>query len=169
MTSEDASTVVVAGEKYHYIFRNQTALVELLKWKHKDLLTFNLDRHFYLSPDNTVTGKYTAMCRCKNVHDEDIDWLKNKGFKHNIENNSLSRTDTISGKLYSANDIDLSRYKTTTSNYSVTIISRRPYDTLAKIAFTPVTIAIDTINAVVYGSALLVASPFILVNGSHDE
>ncbi len=169
MVSEDASTVVIAGEKYHYIFRNQVALAELLKWKHKNLLTFNLDNQFYLSPDNTVTGKYTALCSCENVHAEDIDWLKNKGFKHNIKNNALSRTDTISGKLYSANDTDLSRYKTTTSNYSVTIISRRPYDTLAKIAFTPVTIAIDTINAVVYGSALLVASPFILVYGSHDE
>ncbi len=169
MVSEDASTVVVAGEKYHYIFRNQNDLSELLKWKRKDLLTFSLDKHFYLSPDNTLTGKYTALCSCENVQAEDIGWLKNKGFKHNIENNSFTRTDTISGKLYYANNADLSRYKTTTSNYSVTVISKRPYDTLEKIAFTPVTIAIDTINAVAYGSAVLIASPFILINGSHDD
>lgn len=169
MFTEDASTVVVAGKQHHYIFRNQQTLTELLKWKHKDLLAFSLDKHFYLSPDNTVTGKYTVSCSCENAQAEDIDWLKTNGFKYDANNNSFSRTDAISGKVYAANNVDLSRYKTNAADYSVTVISKRPYDTLAKIAFTPVTLAIDTTNAIIYGSALIIAEPFMLINKPDNE
>ena len=169
MVSEDASTVVVAGEQYHYIFRKQQQLAELLTWEHKDALTFRLDEKFYLSPDNTITGKYTVTCNCKSADPGMIKWLRQKAFIPVPESASYYRTDNISGKLYLANNIDLSAYRANKKQYRVTVISQRPFNSLAKIAFTPVTLAIDSIHAAIYGSALSIASPFILTDNAHNE
>ncbi len=170
LVSEDGNNIVVVGKKYHYVFKDQKTLSELLKWSHKELLEFTFDEHFSLSPSNIISGRYVVSCKCKKSTPEQLGWLKDKGFKKKIDHGTLLyREDKISGKLYSPNDIDLSIYEKTSKNYKVTVESRHPFDSLAKILFTPVTIAIDTGNAIIYGSALVVASPFILFDSLSNK
>ena len=133
------------------------------------MLEFTFDEYFSLSTNNIVIGRYLVSCKCDRAEAEQIDWLKDKGFKKKMDHDTLLyREGKIYGNLYSSNDTDLTGYEKTRKNYKVTVESRHPFDSLAKIVFTPVAIAIDSGNAIIYGSSLVVASPFILFDNLNN-
>lgn len=170
LRTEDGSKIVIVGDKYHYVFINQHSLSELIKWEQKNILEFKFNEHFKLSPQNKLTGNYIVTCKCNNATHEQINWLRSKGFNQSSDKQfAYYREDSISGTLYLSNNTDLSKYEKINKKYEVTVESRHAFDTLAKIAFTPVALVIDVGNAVIYGSALVIATPFIAFDNLGDK
>ena len=170
LRTEDGTKIVVIGEKYHYVFLNQHSLSELLAWDGIGMLEFKFNENFHINQNSEVTGDYSVICNCRSANLDQINWLESNGFHQDKKMKSIFFNKyTVTGAIYLSNNTDLSKYKKVKNDYKIIVESRYPFDTLAKIAFTPVAIYIDVSQAVIYGSALVIASPFYVLGDQNDE
>jgi hypothetical protein len=161
---EDKSLIII-GEKYHYIFNEDSAPLVLLGWSSRK----NLHAFFYafeVNSENIVTGTYSLNSDSKKASIEEINWLKSNGFKIN-KSGLYTKTLKVSGTRYLAGNVHISNSSHLNKQYRISI--ERPnstFETISKTALTPITVTSDAVT-VIGGTALLVAIavPIMAVGG----
>ncbi|MGE4396673.1 MAG: hypothetical protein AB7D34_04350 [Sulfurimonas sp.] len=161
-------SLIIIGEKYHYIFNKDSASRDILVWNGRK----NLHANFYdfeVNAKNIVTGTYSLAFDSKAATVSEINWLKNNGFEIN-ENGFYRKTLKVSGTRYLAKNDEFRNAGHLNKQYPITI--KRPnstYETIVNTAFTPITVTMDGIY-MIEGTALVmvIAVPFIVVDVISD-
>ena len=166
LATENGKETIFIGEKYHYIFKNQSSMNKLINWEHNNILEIQFENSFNVNSEDRITGTYKAICNCINEENIKLNWLKNNGF---IEDRSIDgryyKDDSISGKRYWSNDMKLSKSKKMDKDFKIKVVRKYTTgETLLKTAISPVTLTLDTAEYVFYGSALIVLGPFIAIS-----
>ena len=149
LITEKGEKLVIIGDKYHYIFKLDKNLNNILSFKKRKKL-YALFSQFNVDNDNNVTGIYTIsfVIRDKN----DIPKIQNLGFKRN----KFSREDwtfytyknAIKGKRYTGNKNKPNALKFNRKYQVLVKEQNSPLKTIKKIFTTPVTVTADGIATV---------------------
>jgi len=172
LTTEDRKNIIFVGTTYDYIFKNQDLVIKLAEWEYNELLEFKIKNNFSINKNNIIKGSYTAICKCNNATIEQIDWLKTKGFNKKFNDGVYYKTDSIIGTRYLSYDIPLNKYEKIKDEIKIVVESQYSNDKLLeKITVTPLAVVVDTWEVAVWGSILVVASPFIAIQyyGAEDK
>jgi len=147
LISEDGMTLAIIGEKYHYIINLDKDLTNILtstkrKFIRPSLYSFKVDK------DNNVYGGYTLYFSSN----DDEKWLKNNGFKNNVNRNykkyRYTFSGTVNGKRYSTNK-DINKSFNFNKAYYINIEeSSSLFGNIVKILATPITVSVDGVKTV---------------------
>lgn len=151
LTTQDGNTLIVIGDRYHYLFPEAKQLNEIMQSKNSGFLRAEFGNKFVVSKDNDIRGTFRILCDCKKPSKDLVNWLLNSGFKKvPVENKCSSnivsyvRERTISGKRYSASNESFDTTKKLNGTYVVYIEEEHgPLGTVARIAKTPISVAVD--------------------------
>ena len=162
LITEDGKNIVFVGSNYDYIFKNQKLLSELLQSNVVGFIKYNVNNIFEVNEKNEIKGKYKAVCNCEKANKNQKMWFKIRGFKK--ENNKYYKEDEIIGTRYKSYNQPIKKYEKLDKKISVVIKEKYPNSKiLEKAVMTPLALVTDTVETVVWGSLLIVASPVIAV------
>ncbi|MDD5393523.1 MAG: hypothetical protein PHE17_10945 [Thiothrix sp.] len=157
LVTQDAATLVVAGEEHHFIFPLGEPLKSLLQWQGRNKLTPTFGT-FSVNAGQTVTGNYTLQSNLAQLSATEKRFLTQRGFKAGNNTSVLEYSATIQGTRYLAGDVKVPQTAYFHQPYRVSIIAPDDAaDTAAKIALTPLALAADGVTAVLGG---IVLAPF---------
>jgi len=162
LITEDGSTLVVLGEKYHYIFEASPNLKKVLLGSFRPMVVAHFP-DFYVTTDNKITGNYTLYLD-KDAPEEQRKSAIEAGF---IDNNKsdlsffahiseLSLSGHLEGTRYSAEGFPViaQKYKFNIPYY-VDITEEQSATKLAgKILITPILVLADGV-LILGGAALM--------------
>jgi hypothetical protein len=158
--SSDDKSLVVIGEKFHYIFPLETKLKSVLNWKErlKVKATFS---QFKVFPDSIVNGAYYLVVDAKDLGLAEQEYLKSIGFDSDYMGYHLDSQ--ITGKYYAANGIlSSSQFN---QPYTIELAEDASMPGPLKVALTPITVAADGVLWI--GGAILayvVLTPYCIVS-----
>jgi hypothetical protein len=152
LVTEDRHTLVIAGESHHFIFPLGEPLRSVLMWNGRDKLepTF---RNFIVDNNQTITGEYTLRADLARLSAQDQQFLRQKGFQ--VSGNGLEYSSSIRGTRYLASHVKLPQTAYFPHPYMINIQQpESDFDKAAKIAVTPVTLAVDGVGVLLGGLLL---------------
>ena len=154
LVTEDGSTLVVLGKRYHYIFRDITPSLRTILGSPLRKVVIAYLSNFYVRRDNAVTGEYVLVL-ADNASREERRLAVDSGFV----TPGLSLSGQLAGVRYSAEGFPVfSPTQQFNRPYVVNIREQEPGSALAtKILLTPITVAAD--GALILGGLFL----FLLV------
>lgn len=160
LVTEDRNTLVIAGESHHFIFPLNEPLRSVLLWKGRGKIEPAF-RNFEVDNTQTITGEYTLRANLSRLSAEEQQFLRQKGFKAAGER--LEYTSTITGTRYLASNVKVPQTAYFPRPYPITI--KQPegdLDKAAKIAATPITLAVDGVG-ILLGGLLLTPVGFLML------
>ncbi len=181
LISSDSKTLVFLGDKYHYVFDDSENLKDLLQWDGRKMLSPILSGRSDITLDNNnyINGNILIKCNCDNASKEQIEWLEQQGFTHNIfftgspaEEKDLFAIDIhIKGKRYRSNTPPLSNITPLNEKYTINIQhkSHSAQGVITRATLTPLTVALDGAATISIAGVVLLFSPFILVEEALDK
>lgn len=154
LISEDKKTLVVVGDKYHYIFPLDNNLKEILLSNKRKLLKVFF-QSFKISSNNTIAGSYILYYDTKgNIKDNNIEWFKKRNFTESSNNSIFSynisyiKIGSLKGTRYLANKT-ISTNNKFIKKYCIKIEEDYyKYDENTRIKNTPVTVTVDGIATI---------------------
>jgi hypothetical protein len=156
LTTKDGKKVVILGEKYHYIFDDESGfLIKLLSWDNRLKLEI-ADYKLKVINFNKITGSITINTKPNVVlNEQEISYLRELDF---IQDGNFFKKDIdLFGTRYSPKTgVNYNIKGSFSKDYSVRIEIDDFADTAKKIAVTPITIVADGIYFVV-GATLIVS------------
>jgi hypothetical protein len=159
LLTEDGKTLVVIGEKYHYIFEIDDTLKKILLSDQRKLIKPEF-KQFEVDRDNEVSGRILLKYSSKNL--DDYFMITKLGFSSDWHGRNYFFTKQLKGKRYTTNK-EINTAFNFNHPYSINI--RRPPSmgaAVGKVLLTPITVALD--GAVTVASVPLF--PIILFMGS---
>ena len=160
LVTGDRNTLVIAGESHHFIFPLNEPLRSVLLWKGRGKIEPAF-HNFAVDNTQTITGEYTLRADLARLSPEEQQFLSQKGFK--ASGNQLEYTSSITGTRYLASNVKVPQTAYFPHPYSITI--KQPegdLDKAAKIAVTPLTLAVDGVG-VLLGGLLLTPISFLML------
>ncbi len=155
---EENDSFVVLGESYHYIFKAEKELINILKAS-KNIKMHSNFYYFDLSSDNTVTGSFDLSSSKSDLTKNEVFQLKSLGFDDSGSYNreQLRFEASITGIRYKVNPQQ--EYGRNLSKvYFIKVLKPRSdgaAKTTGKILLTPVTVAADVVlgflGGILYG------------------
>lgn len=167
LITEDGEKLAIIGSEYHYIFKLDNKLKNILLSKKRELVRPQF-YSFKVDGENNVSGKFKIYYSSKNENDGV--WFKENGFKEiNRRNGKVIRyiySSSVSGKRYSTNDeinqsFDFNKPYIVQIEEPASVISN-----IGKILATPVTVAIDGATAVAGVAVFTMLATVVIINGS---
>jgi len=157
--SEDGRMTVFLGSKYHYIFSDNTGILQnLLNWPSRRNIFINSEEsRLDLGLDNIIIAEITVESYFSRMPPEDYEFLRALGFRAENKSSPLKVTLKMRGKRYlprtdlGYNLSQLERSYMLPIHYKTGSLAN-----LGKIAITPITIAADSL--LIAGTILL--APF---------
>lgn len=139
LISEDNSSLVAIGEKYHYVLKNVENVSSIIKSPlHKKLKLKFIDAN--INHDNTITGSFRIVIIDPNKYE--YSEAVNYGFVK--DNNNMFLDFKLNGTRYLSGDIVLKEKYLLNDQYSISVSEPESGTKKAlKIAATPITAAID--------------------------
>lgn len=160
LVTEDRNTLVIAGESHHFIFPLGEPLRSVLLWKGRGKIEPAF-RNFEVDNNQTITGEYTLRVDLAQLSAEEQQFLRQKGFK--ASGKRLEYSASIRGTRYLASNVKVPQTAYFPRPYPITI--KQPegnLDKAAKIAVTPLTLAVDGVG-VLLGGLLLTPVGFLML------
>lgn len=154
LITEDGHTLVIAGDEHHFIFPLGEPLKSLLTWKGRGKLEPSF-ANFKVNSGQAITGNYTLQADPSQLSAEEQQFLRQRGFA-NASDGKLAYTSDIRGTRYLAGSVKLPQAARFRKPYTLTVQEPEGApEQLAKLAVTPVTLAMDGVTTVVGGVMLL--------------
>lgn len=151
LVSENGDHVVFLGKNYHYVFNDNSSLMdELLAWKYSGLLFINIEES-YIKVDlaNDVSGYVIIETFNNDLMREDENFLRALGFRYNEEKYSLQIKVKLSGKRYLPSAEFQGHGDKLRRTYIADIHqSAGFFKTAAKVAITPITLTADSLYVI---------------------
>ncbi|MES2676898.1 MAG: hypothetical protein V4612_01105 [Pseudomonadota bacterium] len=175
LISEDGKVAFI-GQKYHYIFDDQSGFVtNLLAWNKKPKLEVTISK-LKVSTSNEISGNFIISVKAvegspdhKNITmltQNELSFLKNLGFQSRQNGNDVLMTKqiTLKGTIYLPDpNVDYKLKSKLSKDYKVTVEFESNLGQRAgKIAITPITVTADAIF--IGGVAVLVVFFAVLWN-----
>lgn len=156
LTTKDGKKIVILGNKYHYIFDDESSsLIKLLSWENRLKLEI-VDYKLKAINFNKITGSITINSKPDVVlNEQEITYLRELDF---IQDGNFFKKDiNLFGTRYSPKtDVNYQIKGSFSKDYVVRIEIDDFVDTAKKIAVTPIAIVADGIYFVV-GATLMVS------------
>ena len=156
LTTKDGKKIVILGNKFHYIFDDESSfLIKLLSWENRLKLEIT-DYKFKIINFNKITGSITIKSKPDVVlNEQEITYLRELDF---IQDGNFFKKDiNLFGTRYSPKkDVNYQIKGSFSKDYVVRIEIDDFVDTAKKIAVTPIAIVADGIYFVV-GTTLMVS------------
>lgn len=102
LVSTDGRYVVFIGNKFHYVFSDETAnLRDLLLWQRRDLLFINVDKsHINLDRQRNISGHVYIETFYVKLPPRETEYLRSLGFRKDEGSNVLSIKIDLKGKRF---------------------------------------------------------------------
>lgn len=153
LITEDGHTLIIAGDEHHFIFPLGEPLKSLLTWPGRGKLQPSFT-NFEVNAGQSIQGHYTLSVDLAQVTAAEQQFLHQQGF-----------APAGYGKLAYEADIKGTRYFAGSVRVPQTARFRQPYplkvrepegapEQLAKLALTPVTLAVDGVTVLLGGAVL---------------
>lgn len=148
VTTKNARQVAFLGDKYHYIFTDNSGIIKkLVFWEQHEILYIDLkNTHLTVDKFNNVGGYATVKTLFSNLNRADVAYLKKLGFIRDTDETFMLKM-PLSGKRYLSNGVNYNAY-TLNNQYEVKVYALKKSSGLskiAKIAISPITVTIDAI------------------------
>lgn len=178
LITEKGDKLIFIGEKYHYIFANETSLNSVLQWQDRGILKAAFYNDFSVDANNKVTGQFEILCFCHGATKEQIQWLENNGF-HKLANMNDAFPDDgknykkqiqVSGDRYLSNNLSLIKYDKL--NYEYRIQVETDFTALGiagRIAYTPIAVAEDGVATLLLMPLLAIGLPFYVIRSVKEN
>lgn len=176
MNPEDDSMIFI-GEKYHYIFQPDQTLSYLLKHRDEQAMVFEVEQGNYEVKEDNATAFFRVYIDSKIATQEVVEWANKNGYnKHNkSEEDKIIVAVWMKGKRYIADPAVNKAVEKLSKQYHIQVAEKHldNMNNAARIALTPLTVAVDSVQVagsivplvVVSGIAIGVMTPlFILSN-----
>lgn len=157
MITPDAGTLVVAGDRHHFIFPLQEPLRSLLQWPGRKQLKPVFDT-FRVTSGQSISGRYTLTANLSQLDMAEARFLTQRGFSRMADGVTLRYQASIRGTRYLAGNVKVPQTGYFRQPYQLTVTSPDGVgNTAVKLALTPLTLAADGVTAVLGG---IVLAPF---------
>jgi len=155
LISNDGKTLVILGEKNHYIFENQTDLINILRAPFHPFVTALLS-DFHVTNDEVISGNYYLTINNKASEQVKADAIA-AGFKR-TKLDQISLSGKMQGKRYSAKKFTTNKtHQTLNKQYVVNISEEQSSgEKASKALLTPITVTAD-------GVLTLITIPLVAV------
>jgi len=167
VNSGDQSLIVV-GEKYHYLFDRNEVLAYLLAHYDGKNMIFDLEHGQYETEEDRIKANFTVNINLNQLENEDIQWLNNhKIITNKDQNNIVDIHLSLKGKRYIADPVVNQAVQKLSKQYKISI-SEKQIDNLnngVRILLTPLTLAVDGVGAVSITVGVVAATGAIAVVG----
>ncbi len=162
LITPDRNTLVVAGEEHHFIFPLAEPLRSLLLWPGRAKLkpTFHA---FSVDEKQRIEGSFTLYANASQLTANEKQFLLKQGFTapNNPAGDYSYWVPSLKGTRYLAGDVKVPQTAYFGQPYTLEIEEPEgAVNTLAKIAVTPLTLAVDGVNVILGG---VVLAPFFAV------
>ena len=140
-------SLIVIGEKYHYIFDENSAPLNLLTWSgRKNLRAYFND--FKINSENIVNGSFTITCNSKKVSTDEAQWLKKNGFIIN-QNGFYNKMLKIKGTRYLKRNNKVNHLSHLNEDYYILVEEpNSTSDIIYKTVLTPITVTGDAVYVI---------------------
>ncbi len=159
LISQDGRMVVFVGSKYHYIFSDNTSILEsILLWPGRRNLFINTEKsRIDLDRSNEVFGEIVVESYFNRMPPEDFEFLRGIGFRSSDKYSPLRITLMMKGKRYlPRSDLGYNLPELQRSYVLPIHYQGGALENIGKIALTPITVAAD--STLLIGQILL--APF---------
>ena len=164
LITKDGEKLAIIGDKYHYIFKLESSLKNILLSKKRNQIK-PLFYSFKVDDNNNVSGGYSLKYNNKNRNDNaEIENLgfKNKTYK-NRKNSIYSFTGSINGQRYTTNKDINANYKFN-KPYIIKVEEPSTFlGNIGKILATPIAVAADGVKTIA-GIVLIPIAAIVLTN-----
>ncbi len=156
LISQDGSMVIFLGSKYHYIFSDNTGILEsILSWPgRRNLFINSKESRVDLDHNNVVTGQIVVESFFNRMPHEDYEYLRALGFRAKNKFSPLKIKLVMKGKRYLPRadlGYDLPELQ---RSYVISIhYQGDALENIGKMALTPITLATDSV--LMLGSIIL--------------
>lgn len=168
LATRDGRGIVIAGEKYHYVFSGDPAVASLLRWEGRTRITPSFIGEFKVAHNQGVEGQFRLMAFEADLTPEDQAFLIQTGFARTQVNYgdrtgpALRYSGTVRGTRYAAkplkaaDTVDFSR-----AHYVEYVEQETVSGPFGPLQASPLSNAAD-------GSLLLGGAPVLVVQGGVD-
>ena len=157
MTTKNGKKIVILGKKYHYVFDDESRILnKLLSWGNRSKLEIE-NYNFRVSEINKITGSITIKSKSQQNSDDDLDeedlhYLEKLGFTS--DENIFKKNIILSGQRYSPKSgVNYDMTDSENKEHKVKIELDDYVDKVKKIALTPITVLSDGV-LIIAGTAL---------------
>ncbi len=160
LVSKDGRYIVFLGKKYHYIFADQSGVIDELLRLDQDHVVLIVPEITELAVDgkNNIEGHLGIKTFDLNLTSEQRIFLFSLGFKQEKEQGDLMLKLPLKGKRYRGIEAVNEYYSVLEEKYEIEIHRQAtPLKDLEKIALTPLTLVADTL----FLSKEIVMAPFL--------
>lgn len=155
LITQDAQTLIIAGEEHHFIFPLGQPLKTLLTWQSRAKLEPSFG-DFRVDAGQRISGSYTLQANLAQLTASEQAFLRQQGFKPNSTGDQLEYSATINGTRYLAGDVKVPQTAYFRQPYTLQVTEPEGAGAkLGKVALTPVTLAVDGVSAVLGGVVLM--------------
>lgn len=148
LISEDGKHLVILGEKYHYVFENQTDLVNILRMPFHPVVTALLG-DFHVTSDQVISGNYDLTINNKASEQDKAEAIA-AGFRRTVQG-QITFNGKMQGKRYSAEKFTTNKtHQTLNKQYVVNISEEQSSgEKASKALLTPVTVTADGVLTII--------------------
>lgn len=166
LVTPDRGTLVVVGQKHHYIMVLQEPLRSVMQWKSLYKLQPSFGT-FRVNYKQAVTGSYTLEANLKNLYSTERQFLEQHGFRLMSDGTTLSFSATVQGTRYLAGEVSLARSAQFAQAYKINLLT--PTNDTARtsdITATPLALAISGTEFIL-GTVILIPSMLLFPDAFH--
>ncbi|QQZ28862.1 hypothetical protein HMY34_08905 [Thiothrix subterranea] len=163
LITQNKSTLVVAGERYHFIFPLNDPLTSILEWSGRTKLnpTFS---EFTVDSSQKVNGAYILEANIDQLNTSEQQFLVAHGFSR--QGTTLTHKASIQGTRYLAGNVNVPQTAFFRQPYAITLVLPDGVaDTAAKAALTPLTLAADGVTLALAGIILGPLYGLLMIGG----
>ena len=155
LITQDAQTLIIAGEEHHFIFPLGQPLKTLLTWQGRAKLTPSF-QNFEVDKGQTISGYYTLQAQITQLDTTEQAFLRQQGFKPNAAGDQLAYSADIKGTRYLAGSVKVPQTAYFRQPYRIDVTEPEGAgEAIGKLALTPVTLAVDGVSMVLGGVVLI--------------
>lgn len=167
VNSGDQSLIVV-GEKYHYLFDRNEVLAYLLEHNNGKNMIFDLEHGRYEAEEDQIKANFTIKIDVNQIEKENMQWLNNHKVAINKDrNNVINIRLSLKGKRYIADPVVNQAVQKLSKQYKINITEKQ-IDNLnngARILLTPLAVVVDGVGAISITVGIVAAAGVIAVVG----
>lgn len=145
LISEDGTTIVFVGEKYHYVLIDKSEIIkDLLTWNGRKKLIIHTS-NFIAGFDNSIELEANISSVPTNFTNDESNFLRKVGFSE--ANKRFFKNIKLNGKRYlPRSGVDYNKFSSLSKKISIDVKYNSYGQVMLKTALTPLTVTSDTIS-----------------------